>query len=123
MLWGQDSDGSYTSFYLLRQVPGAAAVNSVRVSPRGKFIASAVSDGTVSLWNADNVMMPPIVYKHESEAMLVAFNGDAVLVFVAKDGSMHSHTAPINESGGRVSERVHRLLSGLESSLSRRGSL
>lgn len=124
VVWEQESDAGFTGSRILpRHSTATGTVNSACFSPGGTFIACAASDGTVCLWKADDVVRIPRVLRVHEEATLVAFMGNAVLVFVMKDGSVHTAPTSGDGLGDRVRSVWRRSLSGLQSSMSRMRSV
>ncbi len=92
-----------------------AGINALVFSSDGKMLTSGRKDGTVELWNLDELYLPgQIVGRHKQSVTSVAFNYDGtILASGSKDGNIQlwdpnnqSQNKPLTEQPLRGSETV-----------------
>ena len=84
MVWQQEK-------YISQDVPGPKSYLTFRVlqklafSPDGKIIASGYSDGTFSLWNAQNGQLLRTLKVHSKAVQVVVFSPDSTMLASGSD--------------------------------------
>jgi WD40 repeat protein len=94
-----------------------ARVVDIEFCPAGRFIASTSFDGSIRIWNAQNLNSRPVVLReHGSWVRAVAFssNGDRMVTGSRQEARLRAWTLNPNELASMICERLSRNMTHAE---------
>jgi WD40 repeat protein/energy-coupling factor transporter ATP-binding protein EcfA2 len=97
-------------------IPGpATAVNFLRFSPDGGWLAAASGDGSARLWQLSHAAEPIVLQGHESWVWALAFSPDGTrLLTGGEDRTVHVWSPRSELLAARICRQVHRDLTAEE---------